>query len=208
VAASSRRTHRAMKITKLESVRGFAAIYVMLSHLSSNYLRARHTWVGQPFRFAQEGVLLFFLLSGFVIYYSWHEHTGVKNFGHFFYKRFRRIYPIFVLSLVVAYGVTCIAKGFQPPRFGELLRNLLMTQGFENDPGWQAHAYMDNGPLWSLSYEWWFYMMFYPLYRFVPEAAQKYVVLVLSLIGVAGAEIAPNIFFHILASFPLWWAGV
>jgi hypothetical protein len=65
-----------MKIHKLESIRGFAAIYVMLGHLFSNHLHQQHTWIGQPFRMAQEGVLLFFFLSGFVIYYSWHETVG------------------------------------------------------------------------------------------------------------------------------------
>lgn len=197
-----------MKINKLESLRGFAAIYVVLSHLSSNCLHLQRSWIGQPFRFAQEGVLLFFLLSGFVIYYSWHEHPGTKNFGNFLYKRFRRIYPLFLLALLLAYVVTCLDKGIQSPDIPSLLGNVLMVQGYDSDPEWKADAYMGNGPLWSLSYEWWFYMMFYPLYRFVPSDWQKIIVLLLALAGIAGDEIAPNIFFHILASFPIWWCGV
>lgn len=197
-----------MKIDKLESLRGFAAIYVMLSHLSSNYLHLQKSWLGQPFRFAQEGVLLFFLLSGFVIYYSWHEFAGTKDFGTFFYKRFRRIYPIFVLSLILAYGVSCLGHGLPSPNIPGLLGNLLMVQGFDTDPGWKVVPYMDNGPLWSLSYEWWFYMMFYPLYCFAPAGWQKGIVFLLALVGLAGEVVAPNIFFHILASFPIWWCGV
>ncbi|HEV3271116.1 MAG TPA: acyltransferase [Candidatus Methylacidiphilales bacterium] len=197
-----------MKINKLESLRGFAAIYVVLSHLSSNVLHLQRSWIGQPFRFAQEGVLLFFFLSGFVIYYSWHEFAGTKNFGTFFYKRFRRIYPIFLLSLLVAYAAASIGRGLQPPDLPGLLGNVMMLQGFDSDPGWKAQPFMGNGPLWSLSYEWWFYMMFYPLYRFVPTGRQKIVVFALGLAGVAGDQAAPNIFFHILASFPIWWCGL
>ena len=197
-----------MKLTKLECLRGFAALYVMLSHLSSNYLHLQHSWIGQPFRFAQEGVLLFFLLSGFVIYYSWHEHSGTKDFSHFFYKRFRRIYPIFILSMLLAYVVTCLNHGLSGPDPQSFLGNLFMTQGFESDPGWKSDAYLGNGPLWSLSYEWWFYMMFYPLYVYVPAAWRKWIVFGLALAGIAGGEIAPNIFFNILASFPIWWCGV
>lgn len=198
-----------MKLTKLESLRGFAALYVMLSHLSSNYLHLQHSWIGQPFRFAQEGVLLFFLLSGFVIYYSWHEHSGKKDFGHFLYKRFRRIYPIFLLSMLLAWGVTCLHEhAWVSLDARSLFGNLFMTQGFESDPGWKTDAYMGNGPLWSLSYEWWFYMMFYPLYVYVPPAWQKAVVFVLAMVGIVASEFAPNIFFHILASFPIWWCGV
>ena len=203
-----RASFRVMKLARLEGLRGFAAVYVMLSHLSSNYLHAQNSWIGQPFRYAQEGVLLFFLLSGFVIYYSWHEHRGTKNFAHFFYRRFRRIYPLFVLAMLVAYIAVCIAGGLQPPDLHGFVANLFMTQGFDRDPGWQASAFMGNGPLWSLSYEWWFYMMFYPIHLYVSETSQKFVVLGLALIGVAGAEMAPNLLFHIMASFPLWWCGV
>jgi len=197
-----------MKLSKLDSLRGFAAIYVMLSHLSSNYLHLQHSWIGQPFRFAQEGVLLFFLLSGFVIYYSWHEHSGTKDFAHFFYKRFRRIYPIYILALLLAYAVICIKYGMVDPKIPQLVGNLLMIQGYETDPGWFTMEYMHNGPLWSLSYEWWFYMMFFPLYVYVPVARQKWVVFGLALIGIAGGEIAPNILCRIMASFPIWWCGV
>jgi peptidoglycan/LPS O-acetylase OafA/YrhL len=197
-----------MKITQLEALRGMAAIYVMMSHLSSNELRLQQSWIGQPFRFAQEGVLVFFLLSGFVIYYSWHEYAGPKNFGIFAYKRFRRIYPIFLLALLLTYAVNCVGKGFQPLNLPSLLGNVLMFQGLKNDAGLAINPFMDNGPLWSLSYEWWFYMMFYPIYRFVPSDRQRLVVFGLALIGFVGQVTAPNIAFHILASFPIWWCGV
>jgi len=195
-----------MKLSKLESLRGLAAIYVVLSHLSSNCLHLQHSWIGQPFRFAQEGVLVFFLLSGFVIYYSWHEHAGTKDFGHFLYKRFRRIYPIYILSLLLAYAVACIGHGIQPFNFWGFLGNLLMVQG--PDPGWKVDPFMDNGPLWSLSYEWWFYMTFYPIYRFVAAEWQKWLVFGLSIAGIAGNAVMPNLYFHIMASFPIWWCGV
>ena len=180
----------------------------MLSHLGSNYLRLQHSVLGQPFRYGQEGVLIFFLLSGFVIYYSWHEFTGTKNFATFFYKRFKRIYPLFILSLGIAYFVVFWRHGLVPVDFRNLFGNLFMVQGFDTDRGWKATPYMDNNPLWSLSYEWWFYMMFYPIYRFVPSLWHKMFVVLIGFAGMAGEVKLPNIFFHILASFPLWWCGV
>ena len=57
------------RLWKLEGVRGFAALYVLIHHLS-------HPLIGQsglkalPFRFGQEAVIVFFLISGFVIEYS------------------------------------------------------------------------------------------------------------------------------------------
>jgi len=196
---------RVKTLDKLDAIRGFAAIYVMLSHLSSNHLHLQRSWLGQPFRFAQEGVLLFFLLSGFVIYYSWDLNSGRKSFSTFFYKRFRRIYPIFFLALLLAF---VISGGKYPFHFWNLAGNLFMLQGFEADHGFRAVPFMGNGPLWSLSYEWWFYMLFFLLYRYFSVRLQRAAVMVLGLIGVAGEYFVPNIFFSIVASFPIWWCGV
>jgi peptidoglycan/LPS O-acetylase OafA/YrhL len=195
-----------MKLDKLESMRGFAGVYVILDHLFSFRLHQQGHWIGQPYRLAADAVLIFFFLSGFVIYYSWHNTDG--DFRLFFYKRFRRIYPIFILSMLVAYVVACLSNGFQYPPLGSILGNLLMVQSLAFDVGWRVNPFMNNDALWSLSYEWWFYMMFYPIYVYVPVPWQKWLVGAIALFGIGGVTVAPNIFFHIMAAFPIWWCGV
>ena len=59
---------RGMKFEKLDAIRGAAAMYVMACHwvldsTTNPYLRLM-------FKFAQEAVIAFFLLSGFVIFIS------------------------------------------------------------------------------------------------------------------------------------------
>jgi peptidoglycan/LPS O-acetylase OafA/YrhL len=54
------------KLEILEFGRGFAAFYVLMHHLRP----LRDTPFDILFRFGQEAVILFFLVSGFVIYLS------------------------------------------------------------------------------------------------------------------------------------------
>ena len=71
------------KLTKLEAIRGFASVYVVLHHVFGKGLIIAGKDFSFLFRFGQESVILFFLLSGFVIqYYSAFRKT--KVFVHFY----------------------------------------------------------------------------------------------------------------------------
>lgn len=198
------------RLWQLEALRGFAAFYVLLHHISSSYLGLKHTAWGFLFRFGQEGVLVFFLLSGFVIYYSHgpQRETG-NDFITYLVKRGRRIYPIFGLSLLLAYGIQCLsAHGLLPVNLGSLAGNIFMLQDHPDTPGNLFLPFADNMPLWSLSYEWWFYMMFFPINRWVPERRQKYFVSGLCGLGLLVNFFRPNPAGWFLVFFPIWWAGV
>jgi peptidoglycan/LPS O-acetylase OafA/YrhL len=55
------------KINILEAVRGGAALYVFLGHFIISLIVNKNSLFLIPFRFGQEAVILFFLMSGFVI---------------------------------------------------------------------------------------------------------------------------------------------
>jgi peptidoglycan/LPS O-acetylase OafA/YrhL len=55
-------------IHRLDYLRGFVALYVVLYHLRDNELFKGLSF-GFLFQFGQEAVIIFFLLSGFVIKY-------------------------------------------------------------------------------------------------------------------------------------------
>ena len=198
------------RLWQLEALRGFAAFYVLLHHISSSYLGLKHTLWGFPFRFGQEGVLVFFLLSGFVIYYAHGPQRAAGNdFVTYLVKRGRRIYPIFGLSLLLAYGIQCwCAGGLLPVKLGSLAGNIFMLQDHPDTPGNLIRPFADNMPLWSLSYEWWFYMMFFPINRWVPERWQKYLVFGLCGLGLLANYFRPNPVAWFLVFFLIWWTGV
>jgi peptidoglycan/LPS O-acetylase OafA/YrhL len=211
------------RLSKLEAIRGLAAAYVAISHLAIEYFGVR-----QPAIFAQGAVMLFFIMSGFVICYSTGRiepgQTPRGGFKDYFIKRFRRIVPLFVMAMGLGYlADSYVAGSWLSVDRRTLLGNLAMLQdALHFKPG----VYFDtfhNGPAWSLSYEWWYYMMFFPL-LIAPVAwrVRKYIVFALAALAfVSSALVIPDVqkklglgawhsfgFANFLLLFPVWWAGV
>ena len=197
------------QLQKLEALRGFAAFYVLVHHVSSSYLGLKTSIVGLPFRFGQEAVLVFFLLSGFVIHYSF-QLSSHHCFADYLIKRTRRIYPIFILalflSLLVALfnSVHLIGGEVLTSFFG----NILMLQDHPGRPSPWFMPFCGNDPLWSLAYEWWFYMLYFPVIRYCPSRWQKVLVFSLAGIGIVFDSLFPNPLCHYIALLPVWWFGV
>ena len=204
-----------MKIHKLEAIRGFAALYVVIHHfIGFTILKSELPAILRfPFRFGQEAVILFFLMSGFVIYLSSIQKTDL-TFKYYFSRRFIRIYPIafcaFFLSVLIA-----LINGyhFTLDDVKELLGNILMLQDTYNKEGAFVLPFLQNYPLWSLSYEWWFYMFFYPLFIFFYKKQKTkipsiYFALIISIAGCFLYNAFPNHLFLVMGYFVMWWAGV
>ena len=86
-----------MKVYKLEALRGFSLLYVVLHHSLPHKIIVAGINIGNLFRFGQEAVILFFLLSGFVINYAFQTGKN-KTFRTYFLKRFSRIYiPLLII---------------------------------------------------------------------------------------------------------------
>ena len=140
-----------MEIKKLNSIRAFAALYVMIAHLMLEIFKGSSFIF--LFKFGQEAVMLFFLLSGFVISISYFKNPNI-NFGSYFIKRFRRIYfPVFC-TYIISGMVYFKLNDSLNLSFSQIIGNLLMLQDFKAaKPGVWVDPLFDNGPLWSLSYE-------------------------------------------------------
>lgn len=93
------------------------------------------------------GVAFFFVLSGFVLSWSFHPLAATV----FFHRRFARVYP---LHLVTALAVALV---FGFPELGVAVANLLLLQAW-----WPTEqvAFALNGASWSLSAEAFFYACF------------------------------------------------
>jgi peptidoglycan/LPS O-acetylase OafA/YrhL len=198
-----------MKFEKLEALRGFAAIYVVIYHLLMPVkLQVAGFDLLFFFRFGQEAVILFFLLSGFVIEYSF-ERSKDKSFKSYFLKRSTRIYIPLFFVLILSYALQSIAVGeLINPAAGSLIANILMLQDVKIKPNVFFSTYMDNKPLWSLAFEWWFYMLYYLLYKLCsPKNLNKVVAIGVLLAGVS-LIIYPFFLNRNLFYFGIWWVGV
>ena len=191
-------------LPKVEMARGFAAFYVLTYDLFEP-VSGKLGLAGVALRFGPEAVMLFFVISGFVIAYS----VGEKGmtFREYFVRRFRRIYPLFLVALLLGVADYLFFRK-QPIPAPELLGNLFMFQdlGYLKPGTWFA-PFAGIAPLWSLAYEWWFYLLFFPLWTLVPKALQLPVVTTISTIALITYVHLPNQICAFLMYFILWWTG-
>jgi peptidoglycan/LPS O-acetylase OafA/YrhL len=197
------------RLEKLEALRGFAALYVVLFHVLPQQILLFGVNIGLLFRFGPEAVIVFFVLSGFVIKYTF-ERSADKSFKYYFIRRFIRLYiPLFFIY-VLGYLLKCYNAGeLANPEWGNLLGNLFMLQDvISQKPNVISAAYMGNGVLWSLSYEWWFYMLYYVLATRIPAEKLNKWVNIIVITAAATYLIYPFIVNRLIMYFAIWWIGV
>ena len=155
------------QIPALTGVRGIAAIWVVLFHLSESQSFRGALGLHESAPFVVTGFLgvdLFFILSGAVLY---HVHAsdfvqyGVKEHLKFLRLRFARVYPLHAFCLVAFAAAVYFLPGFTAPyRPGAFsLPNFLSTLFLVNNWG-IFPATLWNVPAWSLSAEWLGYLAF------------------------------------------------
>jgi peptidoglycan/LPS O-acetylase OafA/YrhL len=152
----------------LTPLRGIAALLVVIFH-SDLMLKAfvppgvtkliSHGWLWVDF---------FFILSGFILSYVYgkifQEKLNWATYKKYIGSRFARVYPLHFFTLIIALigAITIIAMADSiDPFFAALFdpwtapASLLLLQGM---PLFTAGSL--NSPSWSLSTEWWMYMVF------------------------------------------------
>lgn len=140
------------RLAWLDALRGFAAAVVALFHLSPAVIGTdRHLAIYRHFDLGRYGVLLFFLVSGYVIPMSLERHGSLRRF---WVGRLFRIYPAYLVA--TAAGLLLVGAGWQRWRNGDpiavALGHLTMTQDLVGLGGVLR-------PFWTLSYEMTFYLI-------------------------------------------------
>lgn len=197
------------RLEKLEALRGFAALYVVLFHTLPQKIYLAGFNLGFFFRFGPEAVIVFFALSGFVIKYTY-ERSKDKSFRYYFIRRFIRLYVPLLFIFLLGYGLKCYNEGaFANPEWKTLLGNIFMLQDvISQKPNVLSAAYMGNGVLWSLSYEWWFYMLFFLLATNIKTARLNKWVNLLVVLAAVSYIIYPFFVNRLVMYFAIWWIGV
>lgn len=194
------------KLTKLEAVRGFAALYVVLHHSFSKGFHIGKLDLSFLLKFGQEAVILFFILSGFVIQYAY-QLSSDKSFKTFFIKRFFRIYIPLLIIFITNYCIASFEGGaWISVNAFELLANIFMLQDIAAlKPNVISGPFLGNAPLWSLSYEWWFYMIFFVVVNKTNRPSRM--VYVAGIIAALTYLIFPCFVNRELMYLVIWWVG-
>ncbi|HEX8504325.1 MAG TPA: acyltransferase [Hymenobacter sp.] len=139
----------------LEGLRGLAALIVVWFHAVSvkNLLDPHYTPSG-PLAYCVPGhlsVLLFFVLSGYVIGLTNKAPLTGAAIAAYLRKRFVRIYPIYAVALLLTLFVA------QSYPLTTWLAHFSLTQVL------LSPVIGENAPMWSLHYEVFYYLLFIPL---------------------------------------------
>ena len=150
------------RLSELTSLRFFAALHVVFFHALAMKVFTGSGWLQKISSIGYVGVSLFFVLSGFILVYT---YAGAPILaGGFWRARFARVYPAYLFSLLVGapfffYGATHL----HIPFFAWASRHmeaasalpLLLLQA------WVPQGAMSWNPVaWSLSVEALFYFLF------------------------------------------------
>jgi peptidoglycan/LPS O-acetylase OafA/YrhL len=155
-----------VKLNQLAGLRGVCAWWVVFYHS----LALMAPSVQGPIKdFLARGYLavdLFFLLSGFVIFLSYHASLAnnfQQSIGKFYWNRLTRIYPLHFLMLMAYLGLFgaflfLSSSGSAPSSYSwtSFIQSLFLVHMWVGgDLSW-------NVPSWSISSEWFVYL-FFPL---------------------------------------------
>ncbi|HXD93222.1 MAG TPA: acyltransferase [Bacteroidia bacterium] len=177
------------------------------------------------FQFGNQAVLFFFILSGFVIHWSTSNRVykvGKLEVWDYLCRRCKRIYPPLLMAIILTYVVDKIGLTHHLPVYFShtlypsinenihpvlnlktLLGNLTFLQTVYT-PVWGT-----DGPMWSLMYEWWFYLLYIPIFWLF----RKNKVLTTSVVLIAGSISAiypfkPLLISLVLTNFITWYMGM
>lgn len=141
----------------IDTFRGIAALMVFAYHFWAFALYGKTVSVfgidiTPIFQAGYRGVDIFFVLSGFLLFYSlYHSKNGLKEY---YFRRLRRIIPLYYFSLF-------IIVIFKEPQLlttlsgiSNITKHLTFIQAF-----WENSSHTINQVDWTLSLEMFFYLM-------------------------------------------------
>lgn len=143
--------------------------------------------IGKVLHFGQQGVAVFFVISGFIIPYSlWNSNYERKDFFKYIFKRSVRIDPPYLLVLLI-----CLLFGsiyhLYPFDFLKVVFHIAYLIPFSHYDWYQS-------VFWTLGLEFQFYIIIGLLFPYFKKANIYYICIALLVIGCSGYFInhSPN----------------
>lgn len=144
----------------LDILRIVAAIVVFTDHCAE-FWYPRFTRVTS--HLAHSAVVVFFVLSGYVIAYT--ASTKERDLRPFAVSRLSRLYSVVLPALLLTFILQSVGQVINPQFYAQSSRPLdggryLFTALFLQSIWTFSATPPNNGPFWSLSYEFWYYALF------------------------------------------------
>ena len=151
----------------LEGVRGACALLVFVAHLLLPFRVLDPVWTTSQRSFwinlGYPAVLMFFVLSGYVIGLITTQPAKAATIQHYLRHRAARLLPLNTVAVLICWLLLVHVET------RTILGNLLFLQNDEPYPGLGRFSLLGNNPnLWSLNYEAVYYLGFIALWFWAP----------------------------------------
>lgn len=184
----------------LDLIRWLAALLVFAAHFIQLGTCLAPSELIDPF--SRLGVLIFFILSGYVIRYVAEAHH--PNIAHYLEARFARITSVYWPALIVTVIADLTGRHlnalpyvrYPAPDALHIAAFSPVFLVFLSENMVHPLRWFSNGPLWSIAYEVWYYLLFG--IAFYLRGRRRAVLLAIAAL-LAGL--------HILLLMPLWLIG-
>ncbi|MEV0897486.1 acyltransferase [Actinoplanes sp. NPDC049802] len=170
------------RLAWLDALRGWAAAVVALFHLSPVVLgRDLHLKIFDVIDLGKYGVLLFFLVSGYVIPMSLERHGDLRRYWA---GRLLRIYPAYLFAVLITLGLGAAGIMRMPGQLAaettaSVLGHVTMLQDLIGTRGVLR-------PFWTLSFEMVFYLVVAGLFAWRRHRDSAWWAAGLTVVAVAG----------------------
>jgi peptidoglycan/LPS O-acetylase OafA/YrhL len=161
------------RLKSIDALRGAAALGVVLYHMvgPKPQVAAGNSWrwLSLPFlhafSFGYVGVFLFFVISGFCIHLQWAKARAAGrnpeiDFAAFWKRRLRRLYPPYLIALVLYLIISALTSSVQFNFFYFWDVGLHLSMLHNLDP---RTSYSINGVFWTLAIEEQLYLAYFLL---------------------------------------------
>ena len=148
----------------LDALRFGAAFTVFVSHYSAGRYSGGMFW--QVMDYGRIAVLVFFVLSGFVI--PWVTETREQTFEQYALSRVARLYSVILPAFVLTAGLDRLGMALDPRLYGtemglgpgRTLLDYVFSAAFLGASWTLTLQPGSDVPFWSLNYEAWYYVLF------------------------------------------------
>ena len=147
----------------LDALRFGAAFAVFVSHFSTGRISGGLFW---QFDGGRTAVLVFFVLSGFVI--AWVSETRERTLEEYGLSRVARLYSVIIPAFLLTAALDSVGKAIDPrlygPEWGHSMAHPMIDYALSAvflGESWTIRVLPGfNVPYWSLNYEAWYYVLF------------------------------------------------
>jgi peptidoglycan/LPS O-acetylase OafA/YrhL len=191
----------------LEGLRGLCALSVFYGHatapipcLDPAYSPPAPLWW---LDMSSVAVLIFFILSGYVIGLTVKAPFGAPAVRGYLGRRLLRLAPVNTAAVLISWALA--------PRTpaGTVLGNLGILENY--NPylfGWRVPVMLNNASLWTLNFEMFYYLAFLAVWRLAPRAAWLFVGLAVLTVAAVGFPAFPQFISCYACGGLYWFAGL